>query len=132
MTSPSIAVCACTYKRPEGLRALLDGLGRQTFADMPRPALHIVIADNEGSKQARQICADFERQSGMTLTYVHEPERGISFARNACLDHIPPACDFFAFIDDDEIPDAGLVGAPDRNASRDGRGCGPGSRRTIV
>ncbi len=104
MNSLSIAICACTYKRPDGLRALLDGLARQTFADTPRPALHIVIADNEGSDQARQICADFERRSGIPLTYVHEPERGISFARNACLKRLPAECDFFAFIDDDEVP----------------------------
>lgn len=101
-----LAVCACTYKRPAGLSALLEGLGRQTFTAMPRPALHIVIADNEGSAQARRICAEFEGRSGMPLTYVHERARGISFARNACLDHIPPECEFFAFIDDDEVPDA--------------------------
>ncbi len=83
----AICVCACTYQRPDGLGAMLDGLGRQTFADMARPALHVVIADNEGSDQARQVCAEFERRSGIALTYVHEPERGISFARNACLDH---------------------------------------------
>ncbi len=41
----------------------------------------------------------------MPLTYVHEPKRGISHARNACLDRIPPDSDFFAMIDDDEIPE---------------------------
>lgn len=102
----TICVCACTYRRPDGLRALLNGLGNQTFAGMPRPLLHVVIADNQGSEQARQICAEFGRQSGIPLVYVHEPQRGISFARNACLDHIPADCDFFAFIDDDEIPHA--------------------------
>ena len=40
------------------------------------------------------------------VDYVHEPRRGIPQARNTCLDHIAPTCDFFAFIDDDEIPDA--------------------------
>ena len=101
----AICVCACTYKRPEGLQALLDGLGRQAFTAMARPGLHVVIADNEGSEQARGVCADFERRTGIPLTYVHEPERGISFARNACLYHIPTFCDFFAFIDDDEVPE---------------------------
>lgn len=102
----SICVCACTYKRPDGLRAMLAGIGRQTFATMSRPALHIVIADNEGSEQTRAICEDFQRQSGIAVSYVHEPRRGISFARNACLDNIPPSCDFFASIDDDEVPES--------------------------
>lgn len=72
---------------------------------MPRPALHIVIADNEGSDEARQICERFRDQFCIPLTYVHEPRRGISFARNGCLNHLPPGCDFFAFIDDDEVPE---------------------------
>lgn len=101
----AICVCACTYRRPEGLAALLEGLGRQEFSLLPRPAMHIVIADNEGSPEARAICEEFRKQFGIPLTYVHEPQRGISFARNACLDHVPPECEFFTFIDDDEVPE---------------------------
>lgn len=100
-----ICVCACTYRRPEGLAALLEGLGEQRFSSLPPPKIHIVIADNEGSTQARQICERFRERSGIPLTYVHEPQRGISFARNACLDNVPAECEFFAFIDDDEVPE---------------------------
>jgi len=100
-----ICVCACTYRRPEGLQAMLDGVAKQVFSKMPRPEMHIVIADNEGSDRARQICEEFERENRIPVTYVHEPERGISFARNACLDHVPPDCTFFFFIDDDEVPE---------------------------
>lgn len=100
----SLAVCACTFRRPDGLRTLLDGLAAQTFETIPRPALHIVIADNEGSDRVRAICAAFREHTGLPLTYVHEPERGISFARNACLDHLPDDAAFFTFIDDDEVP----------------------------
>jgi succinoglycan biosynthesis protein ExoM len=100
----SVAVCACTYQRPDGLRAMLDGIAGQTFTITLKPALHVVIADNEGSDQARDICAEFQVRTRVPLTYVHEPQRGISYARNACLDHLPTDCDFFAFIDDDEVP----------------------------
>lgn len=100
-----ITVCACTYRRPDGLKAMLEGLGRQRFEAVPRPSLHIVIADNEGSAEARRICERFQGESGIPLTYVHEPRRGISFARNACLDNIPSGFEFFAFIDDDEVPE---------------------------
>jgi glycosyltransferase involved in cell wall biosynthesis len=106
MLMPSaVAVCACTFRRPKGLDAMLQGLAGQTFAALPKPNLHVVIADNEGSATARHICESFQAETGIPLTYVHEPERGISYARNACLDNIPEACDFFAFIDDDEVPE---------------------------
>jgi succinoglycan biosynthesis protein ExoM len=99
-----VTVCACTYRRPEGLAALLEGLGEQAFARLPRPALGIIIADNEGSDRVRQLCHQFTRASDLPVDYVHEPRRGISQARNACLDRIRDDCDFFALIDDDEIP----------------------------
>jgi len=34
-TSVRIAVCVCTFRRPDGLRALLEGLGRQRFQRVP-------------------------------------------------------------------------------------------------
>ncbi|MDZ3835929.1 MAG: glycosyltransferase family 2 protein [Rhodospirillales bacterium] len=104
-----VAICACTYRRPEGLAALLAGLARQRFAAERKPALHVVIADNEGSGEVRRICERFRGETGIPLTYVHEPQRGISFARNACLDNLPPDCEVFAFIDDDEVPDPDWV-----------------------
>lgn len=84
---------------------MLDGIARQTFSTMPAPVLHVVIADNECSDRTREICAEFERQSKIAVTYVCEPKRGISFARNACLGNIPEVFEFFASIDDDEVPE---------------------------
>lgn len=100
-----VTVCACTYKRPDGLAALLQGLEKQTFSSVPAPRWNVVIADNEGSVEARAICETFGKSSAIPITYVHEPRRGISHARNACLDRVPEDGDFFAMIDDDEIPE---------------------------
>jgi glycosyltransferase involved in cell wall biosynthesis len=100
-----VCVCACTYRRPDGLSAMLEGIVRQTFSTMPRPILYVVIADNECGDRTREVCASFEARHGIPVTYVPEPKRGISFARNACLDNIPEGFDFFASIDDDEVPD---------------------------
>jgi succinoglycan biosynthesis protein ExoM len=100
-----VTVCACTYRRPEGLAALLEGLRAQTFERASRPELRIIIADNEGSARVRDMCDQFGRSSGIPIAYVHEPQRGISHARNACLARLGDDCDFFAMIDDDEIPD---------------------------
>lgn len=99
-----VTVCACTYRRPDGLRALLDGLARQRVSAEDAIEVDFVIVDNEGSDAARSACDAFRAGSGRTVTYAVEPRRGISFARNACLDHLPGASDFFAMIDDDEIP----------------------------
>ena len=44
------------------------------------------------------------REPFAALLYYHEPRRGISYARNTCLDHVPHATDFITIIDDDEIP----------------------------
>ena len=84
---------------------MLNGIARQTFSGVPRPDMHVVIADNEGSERARQVCDQFKREFGMPLTYIHEPRRGISFARNAYLDNLPVDFEFLASIDDDEVPD---------------------------
>jgi glycosyltransferase involved in cell wall biosynthesis len=100
-----VCVCACTFRRPKGLAKMLEGIARQTFSTMPRPILHVVIADNECSDRTREICSSFEARHRIPVTYVSEPRRGISFARNACLDNIPDGFDFFASIDDDEIPE---------------------------
>lgn len=100
-----VCVCACTYRRPDGLSAMLEGIARQTFSTMPRPILHVVIADNECGDRTREVCASFGARHRIPVTYVPEPRRGISFARNACLDNIPECADFFASIDDDEVPD---------------------------
>jgi glycosyltransferase involved in cell wall biosynthesis len=98
-------VCACTYRRPEGLRALLAGLARQSFAQPPTPEIDVVIVDNEGGAEVPAICAAARQASGLSVRCVSESQRGIPFARNACLDHVAPNADFFAMIDDDEVPD---------------------------
>jgi succinoglycan biosynthesis protein ExoM len=87
------------------LAALLEGLAGQRFTRLPTPALSVVIADNEGSGQAKAHCERFARDSGIPMRYVREPQRGISHARNACLARLGDDCDFFAMIDDDEIPE---------------------------
>jgi succinoglycan biosynthesis protein ExoM len=105
MAAPRVTICACTYRRPEGLRALLDGLAGQTFETDPRPRAEVVIVDNEGSPEARAICDGVRQARGLAIRYVHEPERGIPFARNAALDQLAPDAEFFAMIDDDEVPE---------------------------
>lgn len=104
-TATTVAICICTYRRPAGLRRLLEGLAAQAFPDTPAPTISVVVTDNEGNPESRDICDGF-RQTGLSLTYNHEPRQGISHARNACLDNLPAGTDFVAMIDDDESPDS--------------------------
>jgi glycosyltransferase involved in cell wall biosynthesis len=99
-----ITVCACTFRRPAGLRALLDGLARQELPLDAGVAVDFAIVDNEGSEAARAACDAFRSRCGRPTTYVVEPRRGIAFARNSCLDQVPVTSSFFAMLDDDEVP----------------------------
>jgi len=101
----SLAVCVCTYRRPRGLEQLLQGLCTQAFEAIPAPSVTIVVADNECSDSNREICDRFAQHCPFSLVYLREARRGISYARNACLDNLPADTEFVAMIDDDEIPD---------------------------
>lgn len=105
--SPHLVVAACTYRRPEGLRRLLDALARQTFPPALAPAvLELLIVDNACSEETTRICAAFSRQHpAIPLRCSGEPRKGISYARNTVLRQVPAHCDLLALIDDDEVPD---------------------------
>jgi succinoglycan biosynthesis protein ExoM len=98
-----IAICICTFRRPGGLRRTLRAVQELAFGDGLRPELQVIVVDNEGSEAARRVCGDFV-EAGLSVTYVVEPRRGISHARNACLERIPAAARYAAFLDDDLIP----------------------------
>lgn len=104
-TASRVAVCACTFRRPDGLAALLDGLRRQRFRRVAPPEVSILIVDNEGSARAEAICATFVADHGLCVRYLVEPRRGIAFARNRGLDTVAADADFVAMIDDDERPE---------------------------
>lgn len=99
-----IAVCACTFRRPDGLAALLGGLRGQRFLRMNPPEVLVLIVDNEGSDRSRATC-QAAADLGLNVRYLVEARRGISFARNRALDAVPAGTDFIAMIDDDERPE---------------------------
>lgn len=104
-----ISVCICTYKRPDGLEHLLTGLCEQVFEDVETPLISIIVTDNECSDKNREICDRIRNHCQHSLLYLQEEQRGISYARNTCLDNLPANTDFVAMIDDDEIPEPGWI-----------------------
>jgi len=100
-----LAVCIATHKRPFGLERLVEGLQRLTFERCAEPAIEIVIVDNDPEQSARALCARLAQTSRWPLSYVSEPRRGISFARNAAMQKARSLnAQLIAFIDDDEAP----------------------------
>jgi len=96
-----IAVCVCTYKRPQMLQRLLDDLSVQeadgTFE------FSIVVADNDPSQSAEPVVSAFATRSSVPITYAVEPQQGICRVRNRAIEYATG--NFIAFIDDDEFPD---------------------------
>jgi glycosyltransferase involved in cell wall biosynthesis len=105
-TDTVVAICICTFRRPAGLRRLLACLASQTFSDVPHPRMAVIVVDNEGSRENRQICREYRIPAFESLTYVVEQQQGISYARNACIDNLPDRTRFVAMVDDDESPDS--------------------------
>jgi succinoglycan biosynthesis protein ExoM len=97
---PHVGVCICTYRRPELLKRLLDGLKDQQTAG--RFTYSVVIVDNDRLESAKGLAEEFSRESGIATTYVVEPRQNIAMARNKAVGSVQG--DFVAFIDDDEFP----------------------------
>ena len=99
----SIAVCICTFRRPEGLQRLLEELDAQIFPTVSTPTVTVIVADNSPERSAAEACET--RMGKWPLVYLHEPRPGISHARNTALAAVPEQADYVAMIDDDEVPD---------------------------
>jgi glycosyltransferase involved in cell wall biosynthesis len=100
-----VSICVITYRRPEGLRRLLDGLNELTFEKMPAPNIEVIVVDNDQAGAAREYCEQIREGFRWGLNSIVESRRGISFARNCSIASASKLTDFFALIDDDEVPD---------------------------
>ncbi len=95
-----IAVCICTYKRPDYLKRLLRELAGQETGGLF--TYSIVVADNDQSESARAVVSHFASSSPIQIKYCAEPRQNIALARNKAIENA--SGDFIACIDDDEFP----------------------------
>jgi succinoglycan biosynthesis protein ExoM len=101
-TKSSVCVAVCTFQRPRMLRECLRSLAKQVVS--AGATLKAVVVDNQPDGGNRAAVEELARTFPFPLHYVHQPERGISSARNACLDKAHAlGADWLAFIDDDEV-----------------------------
>ncbi|WP_167568779.1 glycosyltransferase family 2 protein [Brevibacillus migulae] len=101
----NVAICITTYKRPEGLKRLLDALEILTFSKSAPANIRVVVVDNDPAEGEKAFCQKRSETYRWPLTYVCEHNRGISYARNRAIAAVIDDTDCFAFIDDDEVPE---------------------------
>jgi succinoglycan biosynthesis protein ExoM len=102
---PKIAICICTFERPDGLRNVLNALDAQRLSILSRDDLRIIIVDNSASGSAEAVFSEYSRVGRFVSTFVHEKNKGLSNARNAAIESaLALKVEFFGFIDDDDIP----------------------------
>jgi succinoglycan biosynthesis protein ExoM len=100
-----ISICIATYKRPEGLQRLLEGINQLSFIKSETPSLEVIVVDNDINGLASKICETISLDFKWLLKYCIELQRGVSYVRNKAIACVSKDAEFVAFIDDDEVPD---------------------------
>jgi glycosyltransferase involved in cell wall biosynthesis len=107
-----LTVVICTRDRPEGLRATLTSLSRQSGS-----AFTVVVVDNNPSnRDAEKVVSDVGLPR---CEYVVEPQPGLSRARNRGLQAVDT--ELVAWIDDDEVADPNFVRAVKQGFAHESR-----------
>ena len=96
----------CTYRRPEGLRALFSSFDELIVPEGVR--FDIVVVDNDSEPSSRDLVDELSQHIRWDCFYVHEPNPGIPSARNRVLAEAQNA-DFLLFVDDDETVTPNLL-----------------------
>ena len=93
-----IAICVCTFRRPQ----LLETLNSLFELEIPKDfGVSVHVIDNDHSPTAKALVQQAAATAPFPVVYTHCPAGNISIARNCALE----TCDarYLAFIDDDEI-----------------------------
>ncbi|WP_169064048.1 glycosyltransferase family 2 protein [Geodermatophilus dictyosporus] len=93
-----VTIAVCTRDRPEMLRECLVAM-----SGLERPVAEVLVIDNASADdRTRQVAGEFP-----FVRYVHEPRRGLDWARNRAL--VEARTPVIAFTDDDVLVHPGWV-----------------------
>lgn len=98
-----VVILVCTYRRPEGLKRLLESLAEH----QTRLSFDVVVVDNDPATSGRHVT----EASELPVKYLVEERPGIAAARNRTLQEIRRDHDAVVFVDDDEFVEEGWLDA---------------------
>jgi glycosyltransferase involved in cell wall biosynthesis len=96
-----VCVAIPTFRRPELLRSLLEGIAVQVVPG--GVTVEVLVIDNDVQPSVDEIVAALRDAFPFTLRYVHLAEPGLCSVRNFALSYAREFT-FLAMIDDDEYP----------------------------
>ncbi len=100
-----VSICIITYRRPEGLRQLLEAIDQLKFERIVPPQIEVAIVDNDATGIAYEFCQQIKSKFKWPIVCKIELQRGISYARNRAIATASHRSEFLVAIDDDEIPE---------------------------
>lgn len=125
--APNVAVCICTYRRPEVVARLLDRLV-EDVADVGEAArVGVVVVDDDRDGSAAPVLDRFADRFELGLHGVVSGAGNISRARNLALDTGRGFAEWLAIVDDDCLPDVGWLGRLLAVQRREGADCVSGA-----
>lgn len=105
----SVAVCVCTFRRPELLSSLLDRLREEAVAISDHAGVGVVVVDDDPERSAELPVQRAASDFGLGVRYVHAGSRNIAVARNLALNAGVETATLVALIDDDCLPAEGWL-----------------------
>ncbi|HUX65320.1 glycosyltransferase [Sulfuricella sp.] len=108
----------CTYNRSDRLENLVAAMRAQ---DCPIP-FEILAVNNNSKDNTLAILENLAARPGVSLRFVTETEQGIVPARNRAIEEALES-DILVFMDDDELPQAGLLNAAHDAIVNEGAEC---------
>ena len=94
---PFISVIICTYDRDKFIQKALECLYAQS---LEKSFYEIIVVDNNSNDNTAHIVKSFiDQHAGLTIYYVFEPHKGLSFARNRGM--VEAQGEILTYVDDD-------------------------------
>lgn len=108
----------CTYNRADRLQSLVAAMRAQTCP----VRFEILAVNNNSADNTLSTLENLALQPGAPLRIVTETAQGIVYARNRAIEESLNS-DILVFIDDDEIPETGLLEAAHHAVANEGARC---------